>query len=241
MIPRAFSEKIQKQQFTPGILGIFINPFYIARHTLLKTLHPLAPRLTGKMLDVGCGQKPYEHLFVNASSYTGIEFDTPHARKYSKADAFYNGSHFPFPDEQFDSVLATEVLEHVFSPDEWLTEIRRVLKSGGTLLLTAPFLWSEHEQPRDYVRYTSFGLKQLLEKHGFSIHAHMQTANDTSCLFQLFNTYLYKKIPAKSYHARLVFYILLMAPMTLLGILFGKILPKNDDLYLDNVVLARKV
>jgi SAM-dependent methyltransferase len=71
------------------------------------------------------------------------------------------------------------VLEHVFNPDDFLNEVNRVLKPSGKLLLTVPFVWDEHEQPYDYARYSSFGLRSLLEKHGFSIVKHEKVGGGT--------------------------------------------------------------
>ena len=65
------------------------------------------------------------------------------------ADRSYDGKTFPFSDGEFDAVLTSEVLEHVFNPDEFLSEINRVLRDDGVLLLTVPFVWDEHEQPFD--------------------------------------------------------------------------------------------
>jgi len=87
--------------------------------------------------------------------------------------------------------LCNQVLEHVFNPDAFLSEIYRVLKRDGKLLLTVPFVWDEHEQPSDYARYSSFGLKALLEKNGFRIIQHERIGADASILFQLINAYLY--------------------------------------------------
>lgn len=240
-MPRSDMRRVVNQQFNPGLLGVFTNPFYIARRALYQEIARLAPKLFGSLLDIGCGEKPYAELFSNATSYTGIEFDTPHTRRYSKADIFYDGARLPFPDASFDSVLATEVLEHVFAPDAFLEDVRRITKPGGLFLLSAPFLWDEHEQPRDYARYTSFGLTHLLETHGFSVVEHARTANNASALSQLLNAYWYKKIPAKRYGIRLIWYLFLTAPSTLCGLLAGTLLPKNDDLYLGNVVVAKKI
>ena len=237
---RSISQKIQGEQFDPGFLGIFVNPFFIARQALARALQQFAPSLSGHLLDVGCGNKPYRHFFTKVSAYTGIEFDSPHARAHSEADVFYDGTRFPFPDGNFNSVLATEVLEHVFNPDEWLEEIRRVLKPGGNLLLTAPFVWDEHEQPHDYARYSSFGISHLLKKHGFKITQQMKTADDVRVFFQLWNCYVYKKIPTKRYRLRILFYLVLIAPSTLLGLALYRLIPKSDDFYLGNVILAQK-
>jgi SAM-dependent methyltransferase len=67
-----------------------------------------------------------------------------------------------------DLVLNTQVLEHVENPGVVLREIRRVLKDGGSLLLTAPQGWPEHQQPNDFYRFTRFALSSLMKEAGFS-------------------------------------------------------------------------
>ncbi len=222
-------------------LGIFVNPFYIARRALADSIRRFAPDFSGSVIDVGCGGRPYEKFFTNATSYTGMEFDSPTGRERSRADVFYDGSRFPFPDGHFDGALATEVLEHVFTPDQFLKEIHRVLKPGGKLLLTAPFAWDEHEQPYDYARYSSFGIRHLLENHGFRIQKSVKTAADARIIFQLAGGYVYKKIPFKRYRVRLLCYLIFIMPLTVLGLFFGWLLPRSEDLYLGNVVLAEKI
>ncbi len=72
-------------------------------------------------------------------------------------------------DESYDVALCTQVLEHVPDPLAVLGELRRILKPGGTLYLSAPFFFAEHMQPYDYYRYTQFGLRWLLEQAGFEV------------------------------------------------------------------------
>lgn len=141
---------------------------------------------------------------------------------------------------EFDSVVTNQVLEHVFNPDEFISEINRVLKINGKLLLTVPFIWDEHEQPYDFARYSSFGLKALLEKNGFEILELRKSVNDYRVLVQLFNAYIYK-ITRRNIFIKNLALILVIAPVTIFGILISKILPKNNDLYLDNIVLAEKI
>ncbi len=231
---------IQKQQFDPGFLGIFVNPFFFVRRELRKNIAEFAPSLFGKILDAGCAGKPYEVLFSNATEYIGMEFDSSVNRADSKADVFYDGHKFPFQDNTFDGVVATQVLEHVFNPDEFLDEMNRVVKHGAHVLLTLPFVWDEHSQPHDYARYTSFGLRHLLEKHGFIIIKSKKTLNDVRVIFQLINCYLFKIISIKNYRLRLIFHCIFISPFTIIGQLFSLVLPKNDDLYMDNIILARK-
>lgn len=234
-----FRQYYIRQQYLPGPAGIFLNPFYLARRELLREMERLAPRMQGVVLDVGCGTKPYCGLFTAATAYVGLEFDTPENRASKQADYFYDGEVFPFEKESFDGVVCSQVLEHVFNPDNFLQEVRRVMKPGGELLLTVPFLWDEHEQPRDYARYSSFGLRSLLEKNGFVLVEQRKTNADARALFQLINAFIYKVSHTSSAKVNLLFSVTIMATFNLLGILLGHILPGNPDLYLDQVVLAR--
>lgn len=229
--------KIREQSFTPGILGLFFNPFYFARKGLYRHITSLAPSVHGKLLDVGCGRKPYLKYFDASEEYVGLEIEGGDEH----ADRYYDGKVFPFKDEEFDSVLTIEVLEHVFNPHEFLCEINRVLKINGVLLLTVPFVWDEHSQPFDYARYSSFGLRHLLVSHGFEIVEHRKSTADIRAIFQMINAYIHKKTNTGSTRLNLLLTMMLIAPFNLLGELLTKILPGNCDFYLDNVVLARKM
>ena len=158
---RTLKQIYTKEQFNPKILGLFINPFYFARKGLYQNVSKLITNLNGKLLDVGCGTKPYENI-CNVDEYIGLEIDDEGNRQHNYADVFYDGKTIPFEDKSFDSILSNQVFEHVFNPNQFLKEINRVTKMGGRFLITVPFVWDEHEQPHDYARYSSFGLKYTL-------------------------------------------------------------------------------
>lgn len=230
----------REQQFNPGPLAPLCNPFFLARKALWREIRSHSVALTGPLLDVGCGTQPYRALF-GADPYIGLDLDTPQTRSRGVADAYYDGRTFPFADGHFRSVLCNQVLEHVFEPDRFVAEIRRVLSVGGKLLLTVPFVWDEHEQPFDFARYSSFGLKALLERNGFRILDQRKLLADSSIIFQLVNAYLYKILALRSRAGRLAATALLMAPVSYLGWFLGWALPRNPDLFLDQLVLAEKV
>jgi len=229
----------RQQAFFPSPLGVFVNPFYLARSALHQAMRDCAHELDGRLLDVGCGIKPYRSLF-KVTEYVGLDIDSTVARQRGVADVFYSGQAFPFEASSFDAVLCNQVLEHVFNPDEFLAEIERVLRPGGKLLLTVPFVWDEHEQPWDYARYSSFGLKALLEKRSFRILSHRKLCADVSVLFQLANAYLFKLTQGWPRPVNLLFTATVMAALTMLGLLGARLLPDNPDLYLDHVLLAEK-
>jgi SAM-dependent methyltransferase len=148
----------------PSTLDSFGN-----RRLILAALRASLPRFSGVVLDVGCGHMPYKSLLLSppsrASSYIGI--DLP-ANLYGAPDLQWDGRKIPLADATVDSVLLTEVLEHCPQPNEVLSEIARVLKPGGFLFLTVPFIWPIHTVPHDEYRYTPFALRRLLDAAGFA-------------------------------------------------------------------------
>ena len=223
--------------FNPFIIGIFTNPFYLYRLQLRKSIKNNASSLHGNVLDVGCGNKPYMELF-SFNKYTGIDVGS----NRGGADIIYVGETFPVDSESYDAVICTEVLEHVFNPDKFLSEINRVLKHHGTLLLTVPFLWSEHEQPHDYARYSSFGVKFLVEKHGFTIIKQNKTGIGVIAIIQLINAHLYKFSERFNMPTQLLFCACLCSIFNILGLVSTVFSPlkKRDDLYLSNTILIKK-
>lgn len=235
---RLFRRVERAQAFRPSLVGILVNPFFLARRALAAAISDLSPYVAGRVLDVGCGTQPYRSLFA-VDEYVGLEIDSPTTRERGVADVFYDGGVFPFEDQQFDTVVCNQVLEHVFVPDQFLGEVHRILVPGGRLLLTVPFVWDEHEQPYDFARYSSFGLRALLERAGLEVVEERRLLADVSILFQLLNAYLFKVVPARR-TARIAITVFVMAPISLLGLVAGRALPKNPDLFLDQAVVAKR-
>ena len=115
-----------------------------------------------------------------------------------------------------------------------------MLGSGGTLLLTVPFVWDEHEQPNDYARYSSFGLKALLERQGFRVLRHRKLLADVSVIFQLTNAYVFKITQTRFTSVNMLVTALVLGPISLLGLVLSALLPKNPDLFLDQLVVAER-
>jgi len=227
------------QQYEPTAAGLLVNPFYFARRGLREGLGEFLPALAGEVLDVGCGRKPYRHL-TSATRYVGVDIDTPATRALAAADHYYDGRTLPFPDASFDAVLCSQVLEHVFTPAEFLREINRVLRPGGVLLLATPFVWDEHEQPQDFGRYSSFGLPDLVRQAGFVPESSRKTCADFRAVTQLASGYLYKVTRSRRTLVNVFVQLALIAPTNVAGGLLAWLLPANPDLYLDNIILARK-
>lgn len=232
-----------KQQFDPDwLVGIWVNPYFIIRRSLMLGVRSIASRFVGgKLLDVGCGSKPYKHLF-QVDTYLGIDVETSgHSHVNSTIDLFYDGKIIPFPKEEFDWVFSSEVFEHVFNIDELLPEIYRVLKPNGCLGFTCPFAWNEHEQPYDYARYTSFAIQSLMKKHGFEIILFKKSTSYIETVMQMLSTYIYQNCLPQNTMFRLMLSAIFVTPINIIGILFAKILPRDQSLYHNNIVIARKM
>jgi SAM-dependent methyltransferase len=232
-------KKYFKEMYQPSWLGIILNPFYIVRNGLNQNIKYLSKNLKGNLLDIGCGSKPYEDFF-KVKKYIGLDIESKKSKNKKKADFFYDGRKFPFKSASFDCAICSEVIEHVFDPDYFLKETNRVLKKNGRLLISAPFIWDEHEQPFDYARYSSFGLRHLLKKNNFTIILEKKNGTDVSAIFQLINCYIYKIIEKYPKFLRLIIFFLIMGSLNILGLLLGKTLPKNKDFYLGNIFLVKK-
>ena len=233
--------RLRREIFLPTAIGIFINPFFITRSALYHSLQRLAPSIKGDILDFGCGSKPYASLFESATSYQGVDIQTSgHNHKTSKVDFFYDGQTLPMIDAQFDSVVSFETLEHIFNPTRILAEINRVTKDGGYLLLSVPFVWDEHEVPYDFARYTSFGLRHILNSAGYEVVELQKTTTYVMTLAQMLVAYLSQYVFPRRGLFRHVFQILFIFPISLLAYALNAVLPKRYDFFCDCVVLARK-
>jgi SAM-dependent methyltransferase len=128
-------------------------------------------RRSSAVLDLGAGTKPYAPLYERYfDSSTSV--DVPHSpHDIGAVDILASADDLPFDRESFDCIICTEVLEHCSEPRATMCEIVRVLKPGGRVFLTTPFLQPLHEMPNDYYRYTPSGLVRLAEAAGLIVNS----------------------------------------------------------------------
>jgi SAM-dependent methyltransferase len=226
---------------------------YFATCRLLRELAGLRGYVNGRMLDIGCGVKPYRVLYeALVSRHVGM--DIPYSYHGTSAVDVYGSSlDLPFGGEQFDSVLCTEVLEHVPDPFRVLAEIARVLRPGGVAVVSTPFMYRLHEQPYDFFRYTSFAYRALADRAGFEIVELRSRGGAPSVALDLFFKMLSLAVSGLNSFARrmgyggphllstraakAVFYIL-QAPAVAL---FGSEVLKADTYTLGYVAVLRKL
>ncbi len=231
-------------------LYFLIAPHFLAKYYLLRDIKLLAHRYKfyGKLLDVGCGEKPYQGVFSAVSSYVGIDFPDYSRSKGilgEKPDLFFDNNYkksllLPFKDNNFDTVVSFQVLEHHSNPELCVREMVRVVKKGGKILISAPLTWSLHEIPRDYFRFTEYGLRKLFDRNQCTVLKVVKEGSIFSTIIVLLMDYLIE-IANKNkifYLFALLFYPILLA-FSYLCILLDKIFPSHTICF-NYLVLAEK-
>ncbi len=124
-----------------------------------------APFVRGRVLDAGAGFGVWRNVLA-ARAEAVVSVDLTADRNVDYVGDLKN---LPFPDNTYDAAFCAQVLEHESSPAALLRELRRVLKPGGHLILTAPHLSRVHDAPHDYFRFTEYGLRALAADAGFVV------------------------------------------------------------------------
>jgi 2-polyprenyl-3-methyl-5-hydroxy-6-metoxy-1,4-benzoquinol methylase len=125
---------------------------------------------TGKLLDMGCGKVPlYSAYRPYVSDIQCIDWsNSPHGPIYLDKECDLTEA-IPYADQSFDTIVLSDVLEHLPEPSACWKEMHRLLKPGGKVLLNVPFLYQIHEAPNDYYRYTEFALRRFADQSGFEV------------------------------------------------------------------------
>jgi SAM-dependent methyltransferase len=178
-----------------GLAHSYLHPRYLAQRELRRILEVEGPKLHGMLLDVGCAQKPYAEMIWNVDTYVGLDVPTT-MHGVSEIDVVGTALVLPFQNSTFDSVLCTEVLEHIFDPLAALREMHRVTKPGGTLLLTVPLSEQLHEEPYDFYRFTKYALHYLLGKADWQIQKVYERGGTWLELGYRLSSFLYSAVGA---------------------------------------------
>jgi len=141
------------------------DTFYLPLSDLRSFLDVCGERPFDTVLDYGCGGSPYRGLFHGVSRYIRADYVDSPGIDFQIEDSGV----LPLPDESCDCILSTQVLEHVLSPRIYLAEAFRVLRPGGTLILTTHGIWEDHGCPYDFWRWTADGLRREVLMAGFDI------------------------------------------------------------------------
>lgn len=187
-------ERLTPMPWQQGYLGM--APLLRALVTFAQTIRKEEAK---KVLDLGCGVKPYEVLFPFVKKYVGFDIE-PHSR----VDFVGYNWDLPFQDNEFDALISTQVLEHTAKIQETVQEIRRVVKNGGLIYISVPLTFPEHGIPYDFYRFTRYGLMEVFKD--FEIIKIEPHNGYIATLFRLWNAFL-NYIPGARFFLFPIFFI----------------------------------
>jgi len=134
---------------------------WLAVKDLYVDLKKEAENTSGIVLDVGCGEKPYKSWFLSIDQYIGIDISNNQYVDYK----IEKGKPWPIDNDSINVVFCSQVFEHVNDLPLIMAEINRVLKPGGAIIASVPFIYYEHGAPNDYWRFSKFGLLELFKDY----------------------------------------------------------------------------
>lgn len=166
------------------------HPEYLVYKYLLRDLkYSLKKYSKGKVLDIGCGNKPYENLLpASVTEYTGCDVVQS---SENVVDIICEATNIPVGNNEYDTVVSTQTIEHVYDHKKMLFEACRVLKPSGVIILSGPMYWPLHEEPYDFYRFTKHGLKALLNETGFEVLEELSNGGKWALLGQVIIHTLY--------------------------------------------------
>lgn len=159
----ALTDRLRWLNHTP------VHPQWFVRSVQRNRLRHLH-YLQGDVLDIGCADRSLAKCLPQGCRYVGLDYYATVAAFYSTCpDVFGDACALPVRSACMDGVMLFEVLEHVPDPQKVLAEIARVLRPGGVLLVSVPFMYPIHNAPFDFHRFTRHGLEHALNAHGFDV------------------------------------------------------------------------
>jgi SAM-dependent methyltransferase len=146
-----------------------LHPQWLAFKNEESHLRALAGALSGRVLEIGSGNRRLQKHLRAETRYIGLDYP-PSAKRYDlRPDVWGNAARLPFRAATMDGVVMLEVVEHLPDPLTALREAGRVVVPSGRVWLSFPFLYPIHDAPYDYSRLTQFGLQQMAAEAGLEI------------------------------------------------------------------------
>jgi SAM-dependent methyltransferase len=196
-LPRLNSIRVKQKHFQ------YIHLYFLMRD--IKSA--LDGYCKGNFLDLSCGNKPYEEWY-NPLSTSAIGCDIIQSDK-NRVDVICPADNLAFENDRFDTILCSQVLEHVYNQKGVVGESYRTLKKDGHLILTVPFCWELHEEPYDFFRVTKHGLRKMFEDAGFTVLYIKGNGGKWAAAFQMMMSSIHSSFKYKTFRSKLVKFFLL--------------------------------
>lgn len=175
------------------------------RYSISKNIMTLSCKnMCGVVLDVGAGRNYLKSDLVGLyKQWISLDFDI----RANDLDLQGDGQRLPLKSNIADTVISIDVLEHVPSPEKFVSELHRVLKPGGKVILSTPFFFYLHEEPYDFFRFSRYGLKELFERNGFEVLEIIPIAGVIAIIGLLISIAFTKIFRFSKYFMRIIYFI----------------------------------
>ena len=206
----------------------------------------ITPWIQGKLLDIGCGNKPLLAFLGPKIEYLGMDYPDTVAKGYlGQADVFGDGQKLPFKEASFNTITLLDVMEHLPRPEDTVKEMLRVARPGGIMIIQTPFLYPLHDLPHDYQRWTASGLNTIGERHAIEQVALQPHGRPLETAAALTNMALAKGILGcfENRHAGLLLLPLAVVAIPFINVcgwLLARLLPDDNFMPLGYTVIFRK-
>jgi SAM-dependent methyltransferase len=185
-------EKLLHRQTNFQIPSLLSREYILFHYYLtdLKSVFDLYIKQGDNVFDIGCGNKPYEKYIqklINPEKQTAkyVGCDIVQSSE-QKVDIICEATNIPEQSGMYDVVLCTQVLEHVFEHHKIFDEAFRLLKQGGSFIVSSPMVWLLHEEPYDFYRFTKYGFRSLLTEAGFTVQYEKTSGGQWATFGQMF-------------------------------------------------------
>jgi SAM-dependent methyltransferase len=184
-----------------SLRGTPLHPQWIADRSHTRSRKSI-PRLeNATIIDIGCGSSIHPQLASPSNHVIRLDYPDTGIRYSVRPDLFGDAQQLPFEEGCADATLLLEVVEHLPRPQQALIEIAKIVKPGGSLFFSAPFIYPLHDRPHDFQRFTRFGLIQLLSNNGFEIQELIEHGNPLTTALQLLNLALLEAVRDMAGHS----------------------------------------
>ncbi len=200
---------------------------WVIYKSLDRFLEKNANLLKGNVYDLGCGTGVYKNYIKSiGANYVGVDWSNTIHNSAAEIVSDLNDK-FTIESNSADAILSISVIEHLHNPQGFLNESYRILKSEGNILLQCPWQWRIHEAPHDYFRYTTYALRMMFEKAGFTdIKIYPSTGLFTTLVLK-WNYFLLRFVKGPKPIKFLI--KLLLLPVWTIGQLLSPLLDKLDN------------
>lgn len=187
--PNKFIFQSKSNSWIPNVSypGIGNHSYIIASQQIKYYQNFIKKYTTGYLLDCGCGDVPYYGIYkdlITAVYCVDWQYST---QQQMHVDQFVNLNEPLKITQRFDTIILSDVLEHIAEPQQLLQELNKLLNPGGKIIIMVPFLYRLHEVPHDYYRYTEHALNHLLQKANFTVKEMESYGGIVDVLFDLLN------------------------------------------------------